>query len=110
VIVRDGKLDFDAMQTRLHPAESASASCPARFRQRSSPSTAAVEGKPVHEQPIEKRRAQLEKVANGIALSPVSDDVEQGRDWLETLQAAGFDGVIAKRLGLPYSPARATAS
>jgi ATP-dependent DNA ligase len=34
----------------------------------------------------------------------VSDDVEQGRDWLETLQAAGFDGVIAKKLGLPYLP------
>jgi ATP-dependent DNA ligase len=58
----------------------------------------------VHEQPIEKRRAQLEKVASGIALSPVSEDVAQGRDWLETLQAAGFDGVIAKKLGLPYLP------
>jgi ATP-dependent DNA ligase len=105
VIVRDGKLDFDAMQTRLHPAES-------RVRKLSGeiPATFVAfdlllwKGKPVHEQPIEKRRAQLEKVANGIALSPVSDDVKQGRDWLETLQAAGFDGVIAKRLGLPYLP------
>ena len=105
VIARDGKLDFDAMQTRLHPAES-------RVRKLSGeiPATFVAfdlllwKGKPVHEQPIEKRRAQLEKVADGIALSPVSDDVEQGRDWLETLQAAGFDGVIAKKLGLPYLP------
>ena len=37
-------------------------------------------------------------------LSPVSDDVEQGTEWLQTLQAAGFDGVIAKKLGLPYLP------
>src|SRR5947208_5268427 len=105
VIARDGKLDFDAMQTRLHPAES-------RVRKLSGeiPATFVAfdlllwKGKPVHEQPIEKRRAQLEKLATGIALSPVSDDVEQGRAWLETLQAAGFDGVIAKKLGLPYLP------
>ncbi len=58
----------------------------------------------MHEKPIEKRRTELEKVAGGIALSPVADDVEQGRDWLQTLQAAGFDGVVAKRLGLPYLP------
>src|SRR5438105_3283427 len=105
VIARDGKLDFDAMQTRLHPAES-------RVRKLSGeiPATFVAfdlllwKGKPVHELPIEKRRAELEKVANGIALSPVSEDVEQGRAWLETLQAAGFDGVIAKKLGLPYLP------
>jgi ATP-dependent DNA ligase len=105
VIARDGKLDFDAMQTRLHPAES-------RVRKLSGeiPATFVAfdlllwKGKPVHEQPIEKRRAQLEKVANGVALSPVTEDVEQARDWLETLQAAGFDGVIAKKLGLPYLP------
>jgi ATP-dependent DNA ligase len=105
VIARNGKLDFDAMQTRLHPAES-------RVRKLSGeiPATFVAfdlllwKGKHVHEQPIEKRRAQLEKVANGIALSPVSEDIEQGRAWLQTLQAAGFDGVIAKKLGLPYLP------
>jgi ATP-dependent DNA ligase len=105
VIARDGQLDFDAMQTRLHPAES-------RVRKLSGeiPATFVAfdlllwKGKPVHEQPIEKRRAQLEKVANGVALSPVSEDVEQAREWLQTLQAAGFDGVIAKKLGLPYLP------
>jgi ATP-dependent DNA ligase len=105
VIARNGKLDFDAMQTRLHPAES-------RVRKLSGeiPATFVAfdlllwKGKPVHELPIEKRRAQLEKVATGIALSPVSADIQQGRAWLETLQAAGFDGVIAKKLGLPYLP------
>jgi ATP-dependent DNA ligase len=105
VIAREGKLDFDAMQTRLHPAESRvrklSAEIPATFV---AFDLLLWKGKPVHEQPIEKRRAQLEKVANGIALSPVSEDIEQGREWLETLQAAGFDGVIAKKLGLPYLP------
>jgi ATP-dependent DNA ligase len=105
VISRDGKLDFDAMQMRLHPAES-------RVRKLSGeiPATFVAfdlllwKGKPVHEQPIEKRRAQLEKVAKGISLSPVTEDVEEARAWLQTLQAAGFDGVIAKKLGLPYLP------
>src|SRR3954454_18161633 len=105
VISREGKLDFDAMQMRLHPAES-------RVRKLSAeiPSTFVAfdlllwKGKPVHERPIEERRSELERLATGVPLSPVSDDVAQGRDWLQTLQAAGFDGVIAKKLGLPYLP------
>jgi ATP-dependent DNA ligase len=105
VISRDGRLDFDAMQTRLHPAESRvrklSAEIPATFV---AFDLLLWKGEPVHEQPIEKRRARLEKVAGGIALSPVSANVDEARAWLQTLQAAGFDGVIAKRLGLPYLP------
>jgi ATP-dependent DNA ligase len=105
VIARDGKLDFDAMQMRLHPAESRvrklSAEIPATFV---AFDLLLWKGKAVHEQAIEKRRAQLEKVAGGIALSPVSADAGEAREWLQTLQAAGFDGVIAKRLGLPYLP------
>ena len=58
----------------------------------------------MHRRPIEERRGELEQVAKGIALSPVSEDADQAADWLQTLQAAGFDGVIAKKLGLPYLP------
>ena len=106
VISRGGALDFDAMQMRLHPAESRvrklAAEIPATFV---AFDLLLWKGKPVHEKPIEKRRAELEKVAAGkVELSPVSDDVEQGREWLRTLTAAGFDGVIAKKLGLPYLP------
>jgi ATP-dependent DNA ligase len=105
VIVRDGKLDFDAMQMRLHPAESRvrklSAEIPATFV---AFDLLLWDGAAVWERPIEGRRAELERVAAGVSLSPVASDAAQGRDWLETLQAAGFDGVIAKRLGLPYLP------
>ena len=105
VISRDGELDFDAMQMRLHPAESRVTKLSAEI-----PATYVAfdlllwKGKPIHELPIEKRRAELERLVKGVRLSPVSDDVEQGRAWLQTLQAAGFDGVIAKKLGLPYLP------
>ena len=105
VISRDGKLDFDAMQMRLHPAESRvrklSAEIPAIFV---AFDLLLWDGKAVHERPIEERRAELERVGGRFELSPVSADVEQGRAWLRTLQAAGFDGVVAKRLGLPYLP------
>jgi ATP-dependent DNA ligase len=105
VIVRGGELDFDAMQMRLHPAESRvrklSAEIPATFV---AFDVLLWDGEPVHERPIEERRAELERRAEGFRLSPVADDVEEGREWLRTLQAAGFDGVIAKRLGLPYLP------
>ncbi|HVN62411.1 MAG TPA: ATP-dependent DNA ligase [Gaiellaceae bacterium] len=105
VISRGGKLDFDAMQMRLHPAESRvrklSAEIPAIFV---AFDLLLWDGKAVHERPIEERRAELERVGGRFELSPVSADVEQGRAWLRTLQAAGFDGVVAKRLGLPYLP------
>jgi ATP-dependent DNA ligase len=105
VISRDGKLDFDAMQTRLHPAESRvrklSAEIPALFV---AFDLLLWDGKKVHERPIEERRAELERVGAGFELSPVSGDLEQGRAWLRTLQAAGFDGVVAKKLGLAYLP------
>jgi ATP-dependent DNA ligase len=106
VIARDGKLDFDAMQMRLHPAESRvrklSAEIPATFV---AFDLLLWNKKKVHAKPIEERRAELERVAQGFSLSPVADGVEQGRAWLDDLQAAGFDGVIAKKLGLPYLPA-----
>jgi ATP-dependent DNA ligase len=105
VIARDGALDFDAMQIRLHPAESRvrklAAEIPATFV---AFDLLLWKGRKLHERPIEKRRAELEKIGEGFELSPVSDDVEQGTEWLRTLQAAGFDGVIAKKLGLPYLP------
>src|SRR5499425_1516291 len=82
VIEREGRLDFDAMQMRLHPAESRvrrlSAEIPAQFV---AFDLLLWKGKPVHERPIEKRRTELEKVGDGFEFSPVSDDAEQGSEW-----------------------------
>src|ERR671937_10684 len=104
VIERDGKLDFDSMQMRLHPAES-------RVRKLAGeiPATFVAfdlllwDGDPVHKQPLEDRRARLEGV-DGFPPSPLPEDPDAAQEWLNTLQAAGFDGVVAKRLGLPYLP------
>jgi ATP-dependent DNA ligase len=105
VIARDGVLDFDSMQTRLHPAESRvrklSAEIPAEFI---AFDFLLWKGKPVHELPLAKRRKELERVANGFRLSPYTRDPESAREWLDTFEAAGLDGVIAKRLDEPYRP------
>ncbi len=105
VISRDGQLDFDSMQLRLHPAESRirklSAEIPARFI---AFDLLLWDGEPIHRQPLEERRAALEQRAQGFELSPYTHDRAQAALWLDSLEAAGLDGVIAKRLGLPYLP------
>ncbi len=111
VIARDGVLDFDSMQTRLHPAES-------RIRKLAGEIPAEFivfdvllwDGEPLHEQPLEARRKELEGVAKGFRLSPCTRDPERARGWLDTFEAAGLDGVIAKRVDRPYRPERATRS
>ncbi|HUG56059.1 MAG TPA: ATP-dependent DNA ligase [Candidatus Limnocylindrales bacterium] len=105
VIQRDGALDFDAMQMRLHPAES-------RIRRLAAETPATYiafdvllwQGRPVHRSPLAERRAELERVAKGFVLSPLTLDPEQARRWLERLEIIGLDGVIAKRRDLAYRP------
>src|SRR3989440_12992234 len=73
VIARDGVLDFDSMQMRLHPAESRvrklSAEIPAEFVVFD---LLLWDGTPVHQRPLEERRAELERVADGFRLSPTT--------------------------------------
>ena len=105
IISRDGRLEFDQLQLRLHPAES-------RIRRLAAeiPSDYVAfdlllwKGTPVHELPLEKRRRELEKKAKRFRLSPVSREVAQAERWLDRLEQAGLDGVVAKRLGVPYLP------
>jgi ATP-dependent DNA ligase len=105
VIERNGALDFDAMQMRLHPAESRvqklAAEIPARYI---AFDVLLWDGKPLHELPLERRRKELERRAKGFTLSPLTRDRAQAESWLGRLEAAGLDGVIAKRLSLPYLP------
>ena len=80
VISRDGVLDFDAMQTRLHPAESRvrklSAEIPAIFI---AFDLLLWDGKAVHERPLEERREELLRVGEGFWISPATT-VARGGD------------------------------
>jgi len=103
VIVRDGVLDFDAMQTRLHPAESRvrklSAEIPASFV---AFDALVWDGVEHWRAPLRERRATLEEVAAGLLLSPCTLDRDEALEWLEAFEAIGLDGVIGKRRDEPY--------
>jgi ATP-dependent DNA ligase len=105
IISRAGRLEFDQLQLRLHPAESRirrlAAEIPAEYV---AFDLLVWKGSAVHELPLEKRRVELERKATKFRLSPTSLDPKQAASWLERLEQAGLDGVVAKRLGLPYLP------
>jgi ATP-dependent DNA ligase len=108
-IERDGGLDFDALLQRIHPAASRitrlSLETPAAF----AVFDILQDGKhDCAKQPLEARRDALEAFAakhfsrNGsIALSPATHDLAKAQEWLSG-GIAHFDGVIAKRLDMPY--------
>jgi ATP-dependent DNA ligase len=104
VIARDGALDFDAMQMRLHPAESRikrlSAEIPAEFVVFD---VLVWDGEAVWKLPLEERRARVESLT-GFRISPATRDIAEARGWLDRFEALGLDGVIGKRLGMPYLP------
>jgi ATP-dependent DNA ligase len=103
VVVRDGRLDFDALQMRLHPAESRvrklSTEIPAQFV---CFDALLWDDEPLHKLPLQERRARVEKLP--FSISPATRDAKLAQKWLDRLDVAGFDGVIAKRLSLPYMP------
>jgi ATP-dependent DNA ligase len=104
VIARDGALDFDAMQTRLHPAESRikrlSGEIPAEFVVFD---VLVWDGEAVWKLPLEERRARVEAL-EGFRISPATRELAEAQGWLARFEALGLDGVIAKRLGMEYRP------
>jgi ATP-dependent DNA ligase len=105
VIERDGALDFDAMQTRLHPAESRvrklAAEIPARFI---AFDVLVWKGEELWGLPLARRRGELERRAGDLALSPATSDRDAALGWLDRFETAGLDGVVAKRTDRPYLP------
>jgi len=107
VIEVGGAVDFDAIQTRLHPAESRirklSAEIPARFV---AFDMLLWDGAPVWQRPFAERRAALERDAAAFTLSPSLGDPRAATAWLTELEALGLDGVVAKRLDRAVEPGR----
>ena len=106
VIARDGALDFDAMQMRLHPAESRvrrlAAEIPAEYVVFD---VLVWDGEAVWKLPLEERRARVEALGKiGFRVSPATRELGEARGWLERFEALGLDGVVAKRLGVEYLP------
>ncbi len=106
LVIRDaaGNLEFDALQQRIHPAESRiallSKEIPAGYV---AFDLLAEEDEPLLEEPLGERRARLEVLAQrtGVELSRLSPDPEQAEEWLQRTE-----GVMAKQLDAPYIPGK----
>ena len=106
ILGSDGAEEFDALQNRLHPAESRVAmlaeQTPAVFR---AFDLLAVGGKSALKSPLRERRSALERLvgswkdAGSVELTPLTEDPAEAQPWLQ-----GGEGVIAKELDAPYRP------
>jgi ATP-dependent DNA ligase len=110
-ITVDGAPAFDALQMRLHPAES-------RVRKLAAEQPASLmlfdclmdaDGRPLMDAHLKERRKALEALVKAfgkspyIRLSPATTERAQACAWLEDAGSA-LDGVVAKRLDGPYVP------
>jgi ATP-dependent DNA ligase len=109
VLVKDGGLDFDELQLRIHPAAS-------RVRLLSEQSPASIvffdllcEGdRDLCGEPFERRRELLESVLSDasppVHLTPATRDSPVASDWFRRFEGAGLDGVVAKPASGSYEP------
>ena len=116
VVPVDGRLSFDDLLQRIHPA----ASRIARLS-RERPAVLIVfdllvdaAGTSLVGRPLRDRRRMLETFAartlagrDDLRLSPATDDAGQARVWLD-MAGGTLDGIVAKRLDLPYQTGERT--
>jgi ATP-dependent DNA ligase len=109
VVAKDGALDFDSLQLRIHPAES-------RIKLLSGEIPASIvffdllaEGqKDFRGQPFEVRRKRLESMLGSVGpplhLTPATTEFDLASDWFRRFEGAGLDGVVAKPAAGVYEP------
>ncbi|WP_435223229.1 ATP-dependent DNA ligase [Streptomyces sp. Tue6028] len=107
VIAREGRLDFDALTERIHPADSR-----VRMLAEKTPASfvafdlLALADESLLDVPLSDRRALLVRALSGVTapvhVAPATTDSEVAQRWFEQYEGAGLDGVIAKPLTLPY--------
>ncbi|MFI7336561.1 ATP-dependent DNA ligase [Streptomyces sp. NPDC050085] len=107
VIARDGRLDFDALTERIHPAASRvntlAERTPASFV---AFDVLALGDESLVDAPLTERRRRLEEAladaSAPVHVAPATTDAELAGRWFEQFEGAGLDGVVAKPLDLRY--------
>jgi ATP-dependent DNA ligase len=113
VLVRGGRLDFDALQQRIHPAASR-----VRLLAEQTPVSfvafdlLALGDDDLTGRPFAERRALLEQAlaaaSDPVFITPATGDLAVAREWFERFEGAGLDGVVAKPLDGTYQPDKRT--
>jgi ATP-dependent DNA ligase len=109
VLARGDRLDFDALQQRIHPAVSRitklAAETPALFI---GFDLLAIGDENLMERGFGERRKRLEQAMAGAGpsyrLTPATTDPALAEQWFEIFEGAGLDGIVSKRVDLPYAP------
>ena len=106
LVIRDaeGELEFDALQSRIHPAESRIALLSKEIPAGYVVFDLLAEGdESLLDRPLSERRERLEALAKeiGVELSELSTDPERAEEWMRTTE-----GTIAKQLDAPYEPGK----
>ena len=110
VIPVNGRLSFDELLLRVHPAESRVRTLVAAHRARLIVFDLLVDerGRSLVKLPLEQRRERLDAFAKkylrgkSIVLSQATRRLATARGWLEGGGQGDLDGVVAKRLDSPY--------
>ena len=107
VIATDAGLDFEALQLRIHPAESR-----VTMLAQEMPSSfvafdlLALGDDDLRKRPFRERRALLEQALADsqppVHLTPATTDRAVAEEWFDKFEGAGLDGVVAKPFDLPY--------
>ncbi|MCB5180738.1 ATP-dependent DNA ligase [Streptomyces antimicrobicus] len=109
VIVHGGRLDFDRLTERIHPAASR-----VRMLAETTPASfvafdlLALGDEALLDAPLTDRRTALTQALSTarppVHLAPATTDRDLAQRWFEQFEGAGLDGVVAKPLDLPYRP------
>jgi ATP-dependent DNA ligase len=113
IVADDGRVDFDLLSLRVHPAESRvarlSQEIPALFV---AFDLLAIDGEDITSHPFDDRRARLEAAlggaGKGIYVTPLTRDPKTAQYWFERWEGAGLDGVMAKQSTGVYAPGSRT--
>ena len=103
------RLDFDALQQRIHPAASRvkllAEQTPAKFV---AFDLLALDDEDLTGRPFSERRAALEKALAGssapVHLTAATRDNGTAEQWFRQFEGAGLDGIVAKSLDGTYQP------
>lgn len=109
VIAKDGALDFEALQLRIHPAASR-----VKLLAQETPASIvffdllAERELDLRSVAFEERRRKLESILSSptppIHLTPATKTISVATDWFRRFEGAGLDGVVAKPLSGIYEP------